>query len=74
MGDELFCPYCNTTIIIESINCGIFRCGIYKENGQQIPPHSTKYEIEKLLDEKKIWGCGQPFQLHNDKLIKCGWI
>lgn len=72
--ENLYCPYCNATIEIESVNCAIFRCGIYKENGQPIPPHLTKYDSNKLVKEDKIWGCGNPFQLHNGKLIKCGWI
>jgi hypothetical protein len=72
--ENLNCPYCNVSIVIESINCGIFRCGIYKHNHEQIPPHLSKEECNKLVKENKIWGCGQPFQLHNGKLIKCGWI
>lgn len=31
-----------------------------------------KEEYEKIKND--IFGCGQPFQLLNDKLIKCAWI
>ena len=66
------CPWCSTSIEISSMNCMIFRCGVYKDNLQQVPPHMPQVESEKLGDS--IWGCGKPFQFHNDKLIKCGWI
>lgn len=38
----IICPHCNDTIIIEKINCAIFKDGICKKNGKQINPHSTK--------------------------------
>ena len=72
--DGLTCPHCGVTIVIESINCGIFRCGIYRSNNEQIPPHLGEEECKKLLEDRKIWGCANPFQLHQGKLIKCGWI
>ena len=67
----LFCPHCNIGIEIESINCGIFRCGIYK-NGMQINPHLPKEECERIKNE--IWGCGKPFQYIDGKIIKCEYI
>lgn len=70
--ESLYCPHCNISIQIEQVNCAIFRCGIYKSNYQQLNPHMSKEEYEKIKDE--IYGCGQPFQFHNGKLIKCGWI
>ncbi len=33
----LSCPHCGIRIEIAEINCGIFRCGIYKTTGQQLP-------------------------------------
>jgi len=30
------CPHCNTTILVEALNCRIFRCAILKSNGTQI--------------------------------------
>lgn len=55
------CPNCGITIEIIEINCGIFRCGIYKHNGQQLPPHATKEECEQSKD--LIWGCSKPFKI-----------
>ena len=74
------CPYSNCNICIEivEINCAIFRCGIYKNDGKQINPHLSKEECETLKREDKIWGCGKPFQLINTngiyQLAICDYI
>ena len=85
----LACPNCGVSIVIETVNCGIFRCGIYKLSKQPIDPHAAKPTVDRLLEEKSILGCGQPFQLMvfplddlgepsgkqtKNRLIKCGWI
>jgi hypothetical protein len=77
----LTCPNCGVSIVIESINCGIFRCGIYKLSNQQIDPHASKATIDRLLAGGEIHGCGQPFQLmvfptddKKTRLVKCEWI
>jgi hypothetical protein len=57
------CPWCKVYIIIEAINCAIFRCGILKKTGQQIPPHETRDECVRLKTEDLIYGCGGPFRL-----------
>lgn len=67
---ELQCPHCNVEIYIEEVNCAIFRCGIIKLTGQQIPPHASKEDCEKL----DVWGCAKPFQLIEGKLVKCDYI
>ena len=60
------CPHCNEIIIIEKINCGIFRHGIYKNTLQQIDPHLCKEKCEKLIYENIIIGCGKPFRIHKE--------
>ena len=77
----LTCPNCGVSIVIESVNCGIFRCGVYKLSKQQIDPHAAKETVERLLANGEIYGCGQPFQLLTfpmddvkTRLVKCGWI
>ncbi len=57
------CPHCSQLIEIESINCAIFRCGIYRTTGQQVSPHAPKAECDRLAAEQQIWGCGKPFRL-----------
>ena len=68
------CPNCHILILIEEINCNIFRCGIYKCNLQPIPPHSSKEIIECLLKNDLIYGCGSPFTIKNNNAIICAYI
>ena len=70
------CPYSDCAIAIEiiEINCAIFRCGVHKDTGQQIDPHLSKEECDKLKKDDRIWGCGRPFQLVNGFIIKCEYI
>ena len=57
------CPHCNNYVIIEQLNCKIFRHGVIKSSGQQIPPHSNKEICDELYDKKLIYGCGRPFHV-----------
>ena len=57
------CPHCNAYIEIEQINCAIFRHACYKNNMQQINPHLSKSECERLINENLIYGCGKPFMI-----------
>jgi hypothetical protein len=55
------CPHCNDSVIIEQVNCAIFRHGIYKHNLQQIDPHMKKENCHELINNNEIYGCGKPF-------------
>ncbi len=72
------CPHCNEPVIIEQLNCGIFRHGQYKNSNRQVSPHMSKDKCLKLLDEKKVVGCMGPFRVVNDnnewKAIVCDYI
>ncbi len=70
------CPHCSVNIEVSAIKCGIFRCGIYKSNNKQLPPHSKKVLCDKVVEEGLIWGCGLPFHINTPdrKPIKCGYI
>jgi len=59
----LKCPHCNEDVIIEKINCAIFRHGIYKHNLQQIDPHLNKEKCDELINNREIYGCGKPFRI-----------
>ena len=78
MEQILYCPHCKSAFIMEKINCGIFRHGIYKKDEKQLDPHSSKEVCDKVTEENIIYGCGKPFQIvqENDCLIvkKCGYI
>jgi hypothetical protein len=59
----VMCPNCNEFIIIEKLNCCIFRHAVCKETGIQIDPHSSKDVCEQLLNNNLILGCGKPFKI-----------
>lgn len=61
--DIVICPHCKESIIIEEINCAIFRHAVLKTTNQQIDPHSSKIICDALMENKLIYGCGKPFQL-----------
>jgi hypothetical protein len=59
------CPHCLTEIIVKQneLNCRIFRHGIMKNTYQQVNPHLSKIECEKLVTENKVIGCCKPFEI-----------
>ena len=66
------CPHCGILIVVAAINCGVFRCGVYKDTGDQINPHLPKSECDELKDT--IWGCGKPFRLLKGQLVPCEYV
>jgi hypothetical protein len=78
MSDNLLiieCPHCTQSIEILELNCRIFRCGIYKNTGQQINPHLDEISCKQLKKNELIYGCGNPFQIiENNKAVVCGYI
>jgi DNA-directed RNA polymerase subunit RPC12/RpoP len=57
------CPHCKQSILIQEINCGIFRHGIIISSGEQIDPHAPKSICDELYHTNQIYGCGKPFRL-----------
>lgn len=72
------CPHCKIPILIEELNCCIFRHGVFIKTNEQIPPHASKQECEYYIKNKLIFGCGKPFKIIkiNNKLIAeiCDYI
>jgi hypothetical protein len=79
------CPHCNDYIEIlkKHFNCKIFRHGMFKNNGEQIPPHLEKTKCDELLANNEIYGCGKPFMLTEETgqdgqisyiAVKCDYI
>lgn len=72
------CPWCDCTIEIEQLNCAIFRCGIFKESGNQINPHESQENCEQFSKNNLIHGCGKPFKVQYIQdyfiAIKCDYI
>jgi sarcosine oxidase delta subunit len=72
----IICPYCNEIIIIEELNCCIFRHGVLKTNMEQINPHSSEEKCKYYINNNLIYGCGKPFKINVDNLTveKCDYI
>ena len=71
----MICPHCQGAVWVEQLNCKIFRHGIFKQTGKQIPPHASKADCDKWFEQGEIWGCGKPFQIdENSKAIVCEYI
>ena len=72
------CPHCLDYIIIEKINCGIFRHGVFIYSGKQIDSHANKQLCDDYITKKKIYGCGKPYQIVEEegkyKTIICDYI
>lgn len=59
----VICPHCKDYVLIDKINCAIFRHGIFKHNGNQINPHTSKDLCDKYVKNNLIYGCGKPFKI-----------
>ena len=73
----LQCPHCNEYLIIEKLNCGIFRHGVLK-NGRQIEPHTPKQICDHYIANQLIYGCGKPFRIifkdNKFEIVICDYI
>ena len=59
------CPACNDTLLIEQLNCGIFRHGVNSATMRPIDPHSSKEQVVQMMREGKLIGCGAAFCVVN---------
>jgi len=57
------CPHCKYPILIEQLNCRIFRHGVFKIDGNQIDPHSPKELCDYYVKNGLILGCSKPFKI-----------
>lgn len=57
------CPHCKDIVLIEQINCAIFRHGAFRDTMEQIPPHATEQQCSEWQRRNLIFGCGKPFRL-----------
>jgi len=67
LDEAIICPHCLDPVLIEKLNCCIFRHGIMKDSMKQMNPHASKEECDSLFSQGLIFGCGKPF-----KIIKTG--
>ena len=59
----IICPHCKDFVLIEQLNCCIFRHGSMKNDNKQLHPHLCKKECDFLFNNNLIWGCGKPFKI-----------
>ena len=57
------CPHCKECVVIERLNCHIFRHGVLRETGKQMDPHAPKEVCHELSKNNQIFGCGKPFKV-----------
>ena len=57
------CPHCNNPVLIEQLNCKIFRHAVLKNTNQQINPRASKDECNKYISNDLVYGCGKPFKI-----------
>jgi hypothetical protein len=70
------CPHCliGIEVMKNQLNCKIFRCGVFKNNNQPIPPHSSKIICDELYKNNLIYGCGKPFRVVDNYVEVCDYI
>jgi hypothetical protein len=71
------CPHCNESVVIEKLNCGIFRHGVIKRTGRTIKPHASREVCENLIKHRLIYGCGKPFRIVKTPVLEvtvCDYI
>ena len=65
------CPHCKGIVVVQELNCHIFRHGTYKNDFQQVNPHLPKNDCDKLFLNNEIYGCCKPFEIiyKNNKMF-----
>ena len=57
------CPHCQHPVLIEKLNCCIFRHASFKTSGKQINPHASKILCDFYIRNNLVFGCCKPFQI-----------
>jgi hypothetical protein len=69
------CPNCSDYIIIEEINCQIFRHAEYKDKTRgQLPPHSSEAICNDVFEKGLVYGCAKPFRFDGINVTVCDYI
>jgi hypothetical protein len=57
-----------------AVNCGVFRHGVWRDSGMQLPPHASRSTCEAAVASGRLDGCGRPFRLLlNGVTEMCGY-
>ncbi len=73
------CPHCDDFVLIEELNCCIFRHGTLIASHEQISPHAPETLCIYYVDNNLIYGCGKPFKIILNKnneyiAVACDYI
>ncbi len=68
------CPHCHGSVVIEAINCAIFRHAEMKDKSKILNPHASQQEMEQLIQTNSILGCGKPFRLNGNQPEVCDYL
>jgi hypothetical protein len=62
------CPHCDMFIQVlkGETACCIFRHATYKNTTQQIGPHTSKAECDRLVEGGLVDGCAKPFKFFDN--------
>ena len=78
---HVVCPHCGASVEVApfSLNCAIFRHGVFIDTLEPIDPHAPQELCEWLLANELIYGCGKPFTIVLDasggvSAIKCDYV
>jgi hypothetical protein len=70
-----FCPHCGGGIEVADMQCRVFRHCVLKNEGILVNPHASKEELDILLEQDLIYGCGKPFRIdQNGVPVVCEYI
>ena len=61
----LECPNCGFFFetSVGTINCSIFRHGVFINTNIQMNPHAPKNVCDDAYNNRLIYGCGKPFKI-----------
>lgn len=68
------CPHCGDQIVIEQVNCNVFRHAVYRNTMKQIDPHTPKRVCDDLSAKGQVYGCAKPFTLKKEVAVPCDYI
>ena len=70
------CPHCHSLCEVprNEIRCTIFRHANFKKDLSFVPPHASKEECQRWLDNDLVYGCTKPFKFDGKKVEICGYI
>lgn len=69
------CPHCGGGVLIpkEWLNCMIFRHA-QMTDGSEVGPHASRAELDALLAQGRVRGCGRPVRYNQGVLEVCDYL